>query len=406
MINFIKGFLSRKGHFVSIALFIEKISQLLAPYIIVMYISQRVYGDFIYAMTIIGLIIPFSGGGLNHSLLYYGSKHDDKRSLFSNIFISGSILNIIIIAFIILLSPLLTNNRPDSISYLIVLTILLFFQFFHLIKNNYYRINDLNLNYSKNNLIKSFTFLTLMLILVPIYGIYGLILAYIFAPLYSTFKSLKIVRLNDFDFKSNFKYLKYGLNVGIASIVSQLILLSDNLIIGNLIESSDKIAIYKIATIIPLGLFFIPNVFLTTDFVEISKMEKNKKLVISYYKSYLKLFSIITLFLVPAIYFGSDFIINILFGNEYAQSVLLLRVLLIGTISVFLLRNPLGFILNAVGQSKINVKVSYIMLVINLLMSLSLTYKFGLIGAAYATSLTFFLGGFLTLYHFIKWTKE
>ena len=110
--------------------------------------------------------------------------------------------------------------------------------------------------------------------------------------------------------------------------------------------------------------------------------------------------------LVPAIYFGSDFIINILFGNEYAQSVLLLRVLLIGTISVFLLRNPLGFILNAVGQAKINVKVSYIMLVINLLMSLSLTYKFGLIGAAYATSLTLFLGGFLTLYHFIKWTKE
>ena len=123
MINFIKGFLSRKGHFVSIALFIDKISQLLAPYIIVMYISQRVYGDFIYAMTIIGLIIPFSGGGLNHSLLYYGSKHDNKRSLFSNIFISGSILNIIIIAFIILLSPLLTNNRPDSISYLIVLHI-------------------------------------------------------------------------------------------------------------------------------------------------------------------------------------------------------------------------------------------------------------------------------------------
>ena len=41
-----------------------------------MYVSQKVYGDFIYAMTIIGLIIPFSGGGLNHSLLYYGSRHD------------------------------------------------------------------------------------------------------------------------------------------------------------------------------------------------------------------------------------------------------------------------------------------------------------------------------------------
>jgi len=405
MINFIKEFLSRKGHFVAIALFIEKTLQLLAPYIIVIYVSQRVYGDFIYAMTIIGLIIPFSGGGLNHSLLYYGSKHDNKRSLFSNIVISGSILNIIIIAFIILLSPLLTNNRPDSKSYLIILTILLFFQFFHLIKNNYYRINDLNLSYSKNNLIKSFIFL-IALILVPIYGIYGLVLAYILAPLYSTFKSLKIVRFNDFDFKSNFKYLKYGLNVGIASIVSQLILLSDNLIIGNLIESSDKIAIYKIATIIPLGLFFIPNVFLTTDFVEISKMEKNKKLVISYYKSYLKLFSIITLFLVPAIYLSANFITTLLFGNQYAESGTLMRVLLIGTISVFLLRNPLGFILNAVGQSKINVKVSYIMLVINLLMSISLTIKFGLIGAAYATSLTLFLGGFLTLYYFIKWTKE
>jgi O-antigen/teichoic acid export membrane protein len=406
MKDFIKGFIIRKGHFVSLALLADKVAQLLAPYIIVMYVSQLVYGDFIYGMTIIGLMIPFSGGGLNHSLLYYGSDSEDKRSLFNNILITGTALNFILVLVILMLSPLVTYNRPDSLFYLNILTIFMFFQFYHLILNNHYRINDSNLNYSKNNLVKSLIFVSAIIILVPNYGIYGLIIAYILSPLYSTVKSFKIFTYKDFSFKKSSKYIKYGVNVGLASIVSQMILLSDNIIIGNLIENAEQLSIYKIASIIPLGLFFIPNVFLTTDFVEISRMKNEKKLVLNYYKEYLKLFSTITLLLVPVIYFFSDYIIIKIFGIEYIESVQILKVLLIGTISVFLLRNPLGFILNAVGQAEINVKVSYLMLFINLLMSVSLTIKFGLIGAAFATSLALFFGGFITLFFFIKWLKE
>lgn len=406
MKDFIKGFIIRKGHFVSLALLTDKVAQLLAPYIIVMYVSQLVYGDFIYGMTIIGLMIPFSGGGLNHSLLYYGSDSEDKRSLFNNILITGSALNFILVLVILMLSPLLTYNRPESLFYLNLLTIFMFFQFYHLILNNHYRINDSNLNYSKNNIVKSLIFVSVIISLVPHYGIYGLIIAYILSPLYSTVKSFKIFTYKDFSFKKSSKYIKYGLYVGLSSIASQIILLSDNIIIGNLIENSEKLSIYKIASIIPLGLFFIPNVFLTTDFVEISRMKKEKKLIIKYYKEYLKLFSIITFLLISVIYFCSDFIIIEIFGIEYMESVQILKVLLIGTIPVFLLRNPIGFILNAVGQAKINVRNTYIMLLINLMLSVILTTKFGLIGAAFGTSLTLLLGGCLNLYSIIKWLKE
>lgn len=406
MINFVKGFYRRKGLLVSVALLTDKVVQLLAPYIIVAYLSQKVYGDFIYSITIIGLIIPFSGGGLNHSLLFYGNSCESKRSLFSNILISGSFLNIAIILIVASLSPFLTYNRPDSLAYLNYLLIFLFLQFFHLILNNQYRINDLNTKYSTNNLIKSFIFITIVITLVPVYGVYGLILAYILSPIRSFFKSLQLLRFKDINFRSNFKYLKYGLNVGIASIVSQVIILSDNLIIGNFIKNSSEIAIYKIATIIPLGLFFIPNVFLTTDFVEISRMKNHKKKVEKYYLEYLKLFCLIGLLLIPLLYFFSEDIIIKLFGIEYSESVKMFKILLIGTIAVFLLRNPLGFILNAVGQAKINVRISYIMLIVNLIASISLTIKFQLIGAAIATTITLFFGGFISLFFFIKWLKE
>ncbi|MDA7621158.1 hypothetical protein N8610_00810, partial [Akkermansiaceae bacterium] len=217
MKDFIKGFIIRKGHFVSLALLTDKVSQLLAPYIIVMYVSQLVYGNFIYGMTIIGVMIPFSGGGLNHSLLYYGSDSEDKRSLFSNILITGSALNFILVLVILMLSPVLTYNRPDSLFYLNLLTVFMFFQFYHLILNNHYRINDSNLNYSKNNLVKSLIFVSAIIILVPNYGIYGLIIAYILSPLYSTVKSFKIFTYKDLSFKKSSKYIKYGVYVGLSS---------------------------------------------------------------------------------------------------------------------------------------------------------------------------------------------
>ncbi|MDA7621613.1 polysaccharide biosynthesis C-terminal domain-containing protein, partial [Akkermansiaceae bacterium] len=124
-----------------------------------------------------------------------------------------------------------------------------------------------------------------------------------------------------------------------------------------------------------------------------------------YYKEYLKVFSIITLLSISVIYFCADFIIIRIFGIEYMESVQILKILLIGTIPVFLLRNPIGFILNAVGQAKINVRNTYIMLLINLILSVILTTKFGLIGTAFGTSATLVLGGFLNLYSIIKWLK-
>ena len=36
-------------------------------------LSTENYGIYTYVLTIVGLILPFSGGGLNHSMLYFGS---------------------------------------------------------------------------------------------------------------------------------------------------------------------------------------------------------------------------------------------------------------------------------------------------------------------------------------------
>lgn len=406
MREFFKGYHSRKGPLVSLSLLIDKTASLLAPLLIVVYVSQSDYGSFIYAMTIISLMIPFAGGGLNHSLLYYGTDIKDKQELFSSVFIIGSTINAILILIILASSPWLTTNQPDSFFFLNILTIYIFFQYYHLILCNLYRIKESNTDYSINVIIRSLIFVAALIILVPTYGIFGVVSAYIMAPLYSAIKSVNFLKYNLFSLEKSRKYLKYGLNVGVASVVSQLIILSDNIVIGNLVENTEQLSIYKIATIIPLGLFFIPNVFLTTDFVAIAKMKYDKKSVVKYYMNYLKLFSIISLVLVVGIWLFSDYIIERLFGTSYLESSELLRVLLIGTIAVFTLRNPLGFILNAVGQVKINVKVSYIMLAFNLFLSVFLVYEFGIFGAACATSITLVSGGLITLYYFVKWTKE
>ena len=405
MKSFLKGFYDRKGLLVSIALLFDKAIQLVAPIMIVKYVSKSDYGLFVYSLSVVGMLMPFSGFGLNHSLVFFGTKTENKQGLFTKFAKVGSRFNLIVaisVAGYVLLSSLYLGGSNPFLGYIVFYIIT---QYFHMLLNSFYRVTENNVAFARNSVIKSVLCLTLLFIFLPLLGVHGLIISYLLSPAVSVFRSIQFIFLTNKQVDLSRRHVKYGLGVGVAAIASQLILLSDNIIIGNLIEDSAQIATYKIATILPLGFFIIPNIFLTTDFVAISKMRDDKNAVLKYYLDYLKTFVIITVGLIVITYILAPKIILYLFGHEFADSIAILRILLIGTFSVFLFRNPLGFILNAIGQARVNVKVSYLTVLVNIPLSILLTQKYGIMGAAIGSVFSLYLGACFSLVYFIKWYR-
>ena len=183
----------------------------------------------------------------------------------------------------------------------------------------------------------------------------------------------------------------------------KMILLTDNIIIGNLITDSSQLAVYRVGAMIPFNLMFIPSMFFQADFVKIATEYKNKNFLKQYFASYFKLFLLVSLVVILPVYLLSNEIILFLFGEQYAGSAIILQILCIGLVGAFLLRIPFGNMIQAVGKSNWNAYNGYLMLVINLGLTYFLTLYYGILGAAIASSVALWLtgifGGGIFLYY-------
>ena len=108
--------------------------------------------------------------------------------------------------------------------------------------------------------------------------------------------------------------------------------------VGKLIQDPQQVAIYRSASIIPIA-FFIPNSYITTHYTDLAKNSMDKEYLIRFAKDYIKLFSVLAFVLGAILYFMSDSIISILFGEEYAEAAYLFEILILGMLGAFYFKN-------------------------------------------------------------------
>lgn len=293
---------------------------------------------------------------------------------------------------------------------IILLSLQIITTFPYEIFNSYLRVLKLNNKFAFSTIIFSLVYLFSNLAGTYLWGLKGLITAKIISPFIATV--LLVPGIKDwfkfsFSFKkSDFEYEKYGLFVGFGSIANQLLYSLDTIMLGYFIVQPDIIAEYRVATIIPFSLMFIPIVFMQTDFVFISENYKNASYLRKYFQkiSCLMFFTSSILFLFFT-FFSKD-ILTLLFGKQYAGSSSLFNIFLIGLIGAFSFRIPLGNILAAVGLSKQNAIVAYIMLGLDIIFNFFLINRFGAKGAAMASSLVMWLSGFFSFIIFKNYLNK
>ena len=132
----------------------------------------------------------------------------------------------------------------------------------------------------------------------------------------------------------------------------------------------------------------------------------DKEYLIHFAKDYIKLFSILAFVLGAMLYFMSDSIISILFGEEYAEAAYLFEILILGMMGAFILRIPFGNILASVGKSTWNAMIAFIILVLNGILNYYAIHAWGIVGAAIVTSALLWISGILSLVLFFIYLKK
>ena len=285
------SFKNRGGHFVFSSSILSKIIGFILSVLIVRILPETVYGNISYAMSIMMIIIPMSGMGLHHSLLRYGSIESDnenKNNLFVRFLKSGSIASVFMIITLILFSKLISKNVPDAQKFILLLSPLILTFFISELLFSYFRTQKNNKQYSFGMILKSILMLVLCIVFSIIAGGDGYVIAYVVVPLIvailmlikgKNIYGINIAQSNDMQMS---EYIKYGLWVGVGTIASKLVVMLDIIMVGNIIGDSLQLAIYKVATIIPTNLMFIPMLLLRTDYVYFAEKYQNTKFLINY----------------------------------------------------------------------------------------------------------------------------
>lgn len=404
--EFITDFFKRKGVYILLSIIISKILSFFLSFIVIKQLSTNDFGNISYAYNIISFIIPFMGFGIYQSLGRFGpiaSSQHQKKHLFNFVLTRGLVASALLIIVVILFAGLLTKSLPNAHVYLFYLSFLIITLFIFETIKIYYRIYGLNKLYAYVEIFYSILLLILGVLFTAFFDGIGYVLALIITPLiisivvllkYKLFakKTIKIKYTKN----EKLVFWKYGFFTSLGGLTAQLIFSVDILMIGYLLENETKVALYKVASIIPFSLLFIPNGFIKTDLIKLTQEYQNKKFLKKYIFNYLKLFSLISIVLALVLWLLSKQIMQF-FGKEYIEAADLVTVFGIGLIGAFVFRNLFGNLLDAIGWAKISATLSISVLLLDIILNYFMVKEYGMIGAAYSTSILLWVSGIISM---------
>ncbi|MDD2367845.1 MAG: hypothetical protein PHQ90_01005 [Sulfuricurvum sp.] len=379
------------------SILIERIGSFIFIAIMTRAITPFSFGEFTAIRTITSIAQPLAGGGGQYALLHFGSKLktlEEKELLTSNTLLFGALLSLIPIGGLLcwnFFSPI-QLSKEGEFAYAIIVFSIISYNFYEIIKNHFRLIHN-NRQYAIFGIFYSVLIVFFGWIL-SAKGIIAFVLILAFIPIFvistTLYKMLGIWKKGNVP---DISYWRYGLYVGAGSVINQLFVSMDVIVLVILKVDPALIAAYKIATIIPYSLFFLPGAFLTADFVYLTHHADNRMALIKYLRSYFVLFGLLTFLIVITLFAFSEPLIALCFGDNYPITPHLQDILLIGVAGTFLLRIPFGNILHAVGRADWNALHATFLTPVSAAVVYFMVEWKGVEGAAWATSLMLIVSG-------------
>ena len=404
--------MSRSGSYVFTATIISRCLSFLASWLALQLIPNKELGVVLFAYSIIAFLVPFGGLGLHQSLVRYGAllkTDEDKNSLFIYVLKKGTLVTFFIISLIIVFGYVFPFKFENTRNYLTLLSFVLIPLFILSTIQIQFRLKHNNKKFSETDIIYNLILVISVLVLSYLFQEKGYVFAIILAPTLTSllfFRKLKINFSNTKKLKIiDFSFWKYGFYSGVTSVVTNLLLIIDILLIGHLMENSEMVTAYKYVSLIPLSLLFISKAFITTDFVFFTEKIKNKEYIFNYIKSYMSLFFLISLLICVISFFFSKEILTI-FSEDFAVYSESFLILIFGVSGILIFRGLFGNLLCSIGKIEINSYIMAIALVLNIFSNFYLIPIYGIKGAAITSAILMWFTGVFSCIWFLYLYKK
>lgn len=164
-----------------------------------------------------------------------------------------------------------------------------------------------------------------------------------------------------------------------------MIYINNGSIILSKITDIGQVGIYNAGLKLVLALFFIPGSLMMAFFPSMSRQiaQENKDQIKKSCEKTLKILTWIIFPIAILILSLSDFIVPILFGENFADTSRVLKVLTISLV-LFFVNSPLGYVILSTQHIKKYIPYDFVIMLFNLCLGIILSFKYGPVGPAFA----------------------
>jgi len=390
---------------------INQILIFLSGIIIVRFISKSDYGVYSYSLNILSFFTIALGMGMNSGVLQLCSENIKKPVIRDSIYNYGArvgiLFNLAISAAIILIALIIKLPVNGANQILLSLSLIPFLDGIREMQYVYFRSTLDNKNYAYANTLSTVLIVTLSVLGSIVFQVEGLIIGKYIASTVTValvFCSLKC-KLPKLHSRLDKEIKKVLYKISIISMcnngISNLLYLMDIFLIGLIIKTPDIIADYKVATVIPTALQFIPSAICVYIFPMFS-MHKDENLWIRNKSQKVFLYMFAMNFIITAILIiFAPLIISIIFGSQYLNAVAPFRVLSLSYFFVGTFRVLSGNLLVTQRKLVFNLIMTIAAGTVNIIGNIILINEFGSLGAAYTTLFVTSISGIIsTVYYF------
>lgn len=420
-----KSFIARGGFWFVFSSLFYKATFILSSIWLIRVMSLEEFGGLEYVKTLTFILVPFFSAGLHESMLYYGaraSSEKEARSIFKELLPQAALFSIILSALAWLIFIGLSEKLIGEWGW--VISLYPFTQGLFLFYGSYLRAIGSNKGYASLSALSALIYILFVafsrgnaLVVALGFVVSPMIASLISVALFKRNVSLKRLGLAFCELVKMLVHLKgkkllkfeskkrYGIGVAIGGTISQVGLLVDIVLIGAILNSAEQVGAYKMLTLLPSIMIFIPSLIIKSDFVHIANAGnvEARRYYINYIKTFLTLMVIPLLFIV----FFSEVIISEVYGLQSTSEMVKAQIVLLVTSCIAcLVRVPLGGMLYAYGRVRFNAFNAIISVLISVALGALLIPVLGMVGAAVAMFLSVIVTSFLQWLQFYKLTTE
>ncbi|AXI24809.1 polysaccharide biosynthesis protein [Methanofervidicoccus sp. A16] len=372
------------------------------------YLGAEGYGIISFALAFTGMFSILTDMGLQLLIVREVARYKEIASKYlGNVVVIKFILGII--TFLLIFLSINLMGYPSETKYVVyIISLYVIINSFNLAFYSIYQAYEKMEYVGIGNIINS-----LLLFIGVLIGIYlnfnvlGLAFIYLTVSgiilLYNItitmFKFLKVKLEIDLNFWR--EILKKALPFALSSIFVAIYFWADSVMLSYMIGDR-AVGIYNAAYRLVYVLLFIPTIYFTSIYPVLSKMylESKNKISFMYHRS-LKYISIVGLFIGIITTLFAEQIIVFIYGYEYFESVIVLKILIWAVVFSFMAHATV-YTLNSINKPQIYTKITGFCAVLNILLNIYAIQKLGYIGASITTVFTEFLG-FLAMFLYLKY---